>query len=397
MERPTSALHLTRVTLDLRELNAEPHTKEVGHVRVYSDHCVRSARGLGDGGGALPGHRTPAVHQLQSGFARRSAGSSRGWDERVCGVVTKPGRAASSSSAFWPPARSSCDVIAPALIPRRPGDRIKTDRRDAGQLGGALSRRARLTAVHVPTEQEEAARDLLRCREDIRADLLRARHRLSKFLLRHGRRFTGTKKAWSKRHDVVAARADVAAPRTRPDAPGLSPHGRRSRGPPPHASRRELRDLLTLEPLQVARPAPAVFPRHRRSHGADDRRRARRPAALSDGAEHDGVCRAGALGALERDANAREAPSPRRAMPICGACSLKPPGTIAIIPSSAGRSGAANRAHRTRSWARAWAAQQRLHHRYRRLAGRGKPKQHVVTAVARELTGFVWDVLTRVI
>ena len=44
---------------------------------------------------------------------------------------------------------------------------------------------------------------------------------------------------------------------------------------------------------------------------------------------------------------------------------------------------------------RAWAAQQRLHHRYRRLAGRGKPKQHVVTAVARELTGFVWDVLTR--
>jgi hypothetical protein len=44
---------------------------------------------------------------------------------------------------------------------------------------------------------------------------------------------------------------------------------------------------------------------------------------------------------------------------------------------------------------RAWAAQQRLHHRYRRLAGRGKPKQHVVTAVARELTGFVWDVLTQ--
>src|SRR5262249_11930485 len=59
-----------------------------------------------------------------------------------------------------------------------------------------------LTAIHIPTEQEEAARDLLRCREDIRADLLRARHRLSKFLLRHGRRFTGTKKAWSKRHDV---------------------------------------------------------------------------------------------------------------------------------------------------------------------------------------------------
>jgi len=95
----------------------------------------------------------------------------------------------------------ACDVIAPALIPRRPGDRIKTDRRDAGQLA-VLYRAGALTAIHIPSEQEEAARDLLRCREDIRADLLRARHRLSKFLLRHGRRFTATKKAWSKRHDA---------------------------------------------------------------------------------------------------------------------------------------------------------------------------------------------------
>ena len=91
-------------------------------------------------------------------------------------------------------------VIAPALVPRRPEDRIKTDRRDAGQLA-VLYRAGALTAIHIPTEQEQAARDLLRCREDIRADVLRARHRLSKVLLRHGRRFTGTKKAWSKRHD----------------------------------------------------------------------------------------------------------------------------------------------------------------------------------------------------
>src|SRR6266487_2343050 len=50
--------------------------------------------------------------------------------------------------------------------------------------------------------RKKRARDLLRCREDIRADLLRARHRLSKFLLRHGRRFTGTKKAWTRAHDT---------------------------------------------------------------------------------------------------------------------------------------------------------------------------------------------------
>jgi transposase len=52
----------------------------------------------------------------------------------------------------------------------------------------------------VPTDQEEAVRDLLRCREDIRADLLRARHRISKFPLRHGRRYTATKSTWSQRH-----------------------------------------------------------------------------------------------------------------------------------------------------------------------------------------------------
>jgi transposase len=92
-----------------------------------------------------------------------------------------------------------CEVIAPALIPRRPGVRIKTDRRDAAQLA-ILYRAGALTRIHVPTEQEEAVRDLLRCREDIRADLLRARHRLSKFLLRHGRRFTGTKRSWTCAH-----------------------------------------------------------------------------------------------------------------------------------------------------------------------------------------------------
>jgi transposase len=76
-----------------------------------------------------------------------------------------------------------------SLLPSSPS--ISTPRR-----AGALTR------IHIPTEQEEAVRDLLRCREDIRADLLRARHRLSKFLLRHGRRFTGTKKAWTRAHDV---------------------------------------------------------------------------------------------------------------------------------------------------------------------------------------------------
>jgi transposase len=102
-------------------------------------------------------------------------------------------------------------VIAPSLTPRRPGDRIKTDRRDARKLAG-LFRAGELTSVRVPTPAEEAVRDLLRARQDEREDILRARHRLSKFLLRHGRVFGGGK-AWTLRHDawLRSQRFDEAA------------------------------------------------------------------------------------------------------------------------------------------------------------------------------------------
>lgn len=78
-----------------------------------------------------------------------------------------------------------CVVIAPSLIPVKPGDRIKTDRRDARKLA-ELFRAGLLTEVHPPTMGEEAFRDLCRCREDAKEDLLRARHRLGKMLLRRG-------------------------------------------------------------------------------------------------------------------------------------------------------------------------------------------------------------------
>src|SRR5256712_12626559 len=82
----------------------------------------------------------------------------------------------------------ACDVIAPALTPRRPGQRIKTDRRDAAKLV-RLFRAGELTAIHVPAEAEEAVRDLVRCRDDIRRDVLRWRHRVLKLLARHGRTY----------------------------------------------------------------------------------------------------------------------------------------------------------------------------------------------------------------
>jgi transposase len=77
-----------------------------------------------------------------------------------------------------------CTVIAPSLIPQKPGERIKTDRRDSIRLA-QLFRAGELTSVYVPTPEDEALRDLVRCREDAKEDELRAKHRLSKFLLRN--------------------------------------------------------------------------------------------------------------------------------------------------------------------------------------------------------------------
>lgn len=95
--------------------------------------------------------------------------------------------------------RVVCEVIAPSLIPSKPGERIKTDRRDAVKLVQLL-KAGMLTAVQPPSEEQEAVRDLCRCREDAREDLNRVRHRLMKFLLRRGFIFTETTRAWSEKY-----------------------------------------------------------------------------------------------------------------------------------------------------------------------------------------------------
>jgi transposase len=89
-------------------------------------------------------------------------------------------------------------VVAPGSIPKRSGDRVKTDRRDAIRLARLLAA-GELSFAFVPSVADEAFRDLVRCIEDLRGDLMRARHRLSKFLLRRGQRFEGGQ-AWTPRH-----------------------------------------------------------------------------------------------------------------------------------------------------------------------------------------------------
>lgn len=340
----------------------------------------------------LPGQRTPALHPMTAAvpelrqFVRRlaRAGAVRCcYEAGPCGFELQ--RALQADGV-------PCEVIAPALIPRRPGDRIKTDRRDAGQL--AVLYRARvLTAIHIPTEQEEAARDLLRCREDIRADLLRARHRLSKFLLRHGRRFTGTKKAWSKRHDAwlrvqtwpigALERTHQAYLRAVDEALARL-----------RAVEADLQALLALEPLR------ARIERLRCFRGIDDLTALTMAAELGDPrrfasapslmafvglvpSEHSSGAKR-ARGAITKTGNAHlrrvlvEAAWHYRHHPFVGdALRRRQRGAAPTVT------------------ARAWAAQQRLHRRYRVLTGRGKARQHVVTALARELTGFVWAALTQ--
>ena len=340
----------------------------------------------------LVGQQTPALHTLTSDSAtivrfvervRRQGPVRSCYEAGPCGVELQRALAGR---------QMPCDVIAPALIPRRAGDRIKTDRRDAGQL--AIRYRAgALTAIHIPTEQEEAARDLLRCREDLRADLLRARHRLSKFLLRHGRRFTATKKAWSKRHEAWLRTQTWPIPALdqthRADLRGVDEILARRRD-----VETDLRALLDLEPLK-----PRVQ-RLRCFRGIDDltaltiatelgdaRRFATAPRTMAFvglvPSEHSSGSKR-AQGGITKTGNAH-----LRRVLVEAAWHDRPHPFVSATLRARQRGAPAD------VMARAWTAQQRLHRRYQRLAARGKPKQHVVTAVARELTGFVWAALTQ--
>ncbi|WP_320783588.1 IS110 family transposase [Streptomyces sp. CRN 30] len=110
-------------------------------------------------------------------------------------------------------ARVRCVVVAPSKVERPPGDKVKTDKRDALRLARLLHI-GELPAVRVPAEWEETARDLVRARDDVRTDLMRARHRLAKLLLRHGYQHDG--QAWTMDHErwLRSLRFEDAALRT---------------------------------------------------------------------------------------------------------------------------------------------------------------------------------------
>jgi transposase len=281
-----------------------------------------------------------------------------------------------------------CDVIAPALIPVRPGERIKTDRRDARRLV-RLYRSGELTVVHPPTEAEEALRDLMRCREDAREDLLRARHRLGKFLLRHGRLYAG--KAWSDKHTAWLSKLRWDQ---EPEAKTFDDY----RLAIEQVSCR-LREMdRSIELLSQKEPYQERVGWLRCFRGIDT------VTAMTILAELHG---------FERFRHPRElmsylglVPSERSSGDRTRRGALTKAGNAhvrrVLIESS---HHARHRPHigyqlrRRRREQPAWViahadrAMKRLNARYWRLLSRGKPHNKAVAAVAREFVGFVWAVL----
>jgi transposase len=284
----------------------------------------------------------------------------------------------------------ACEVIAPSLIPVRAGDRVKTDRRDASKLA-RLYRAGELTTVTVPTPDQEAVRDLVRAREDVRKDLTAARHRLGKFLIRHGRVFHGgsnwTQRFWvwlraqefereSERltvehyvHEVehlLARRADLdrEIERLAKTAPYAEPVGKLTclRGISTLSAMAllaELHDFRRFESPRQLMAFVGLVPREYSSGGREKR------------------------GGITKTGNGHA-----RRILVEAAWSYR------HRPAMGPRARHAAEGQPPRVAAYAAKAQQRLHRRYARLIGKGKKSQVAVTAVARELCGFVWGLMT---
>ena len=129
-------------------------------------------------------------------LARRLTRAARGREVRAC---YEAGTCGFTLQRRLEASGVVCEVIAPSLIPKKPGERFKTDRRDALKLA-ELSRAGVLTAVSPPTLEQEAIRDLCRCREAARTDLHRVRHRLIKMLVRRGLVFDPHQRLWGQAH-----------------------------------------------------------------------------------------------------------------------------------------------------------------------------------------------------
>ena len=283
-------------------------------------------------------------------------------------------------------------VAAPGKIERPSQDRVKTDQRDAERLVRLLMING-LHPVRVPTPEEEALRDLVRAREDLRGDLMRARHRLSKLLLRHDVRYEDTSSRWGDRHRGWLAKVDLG----------------------------ERGAQLTLS--EYVGVIDALELRRQTLEGAIGELIASSPWAQDVARLRclRGIDTLSAIGLAVEVGDFHRFEHPKRLMSYLG-----------LVPSEHSTGEARRQGHITKSGSRharrllveaawhyrrpprlgttlarrqdgqdqtviaiAWKAQQRLHRVWRQLDGkRGKRRTIVAVAVARELAGFCWAIVT---
>jgi len=284
-----------------------------------------------------------------------------------------------------------CEVIAPTLVPVKAGDRVKTDRRDAEKLA-RCHRGGDLTAVWVPDAGSEALRDLVRAREAAKQDQLRARHRLSKFLLRSGQRPAAGLKAWTQLYMAWVRQLrfeQVAQEWTRLDYLHEVEH---------MAERVVRLEQAIAEAVKLASPEIQEVVKDLQ--------------ALRGIAQISAVTIAAELGNITRFESARQ---------LMGYSGTVPREDSSGKRAQRGSITKTGNAHLRRiaveaAWSYrlrpgigpalrkrqdgvpedlkeiAWKAQHRLHKRYSRLAAAGKDQRKIVTAVGRELLGFIWAI-----
>ena len=286
----------------------------------------------------------------------------------------------------------ACSVVAPALIPRRAGDRVKTDRRDAVSLA-QLHRAGELTAIWVPDTAHEAMRDLVRARLTAVQGVRRARQQLSGFLLRHSRVYD-RKTVWTRthRHWLAGLRFEHPAQQiVLQDYIGAVTDAERRRDLLGEQIRLLLPDW-SMAPVVVALQAlrgVALVVAATLVAEIGDLTRFDNPRQLmahlglvpSEHSSGASVRRGG----ITKTGNA----AARRAMTEA-AWTYRLPARISR--GLLGRNEGVDKMVRDI----AWKAQVRLCARYRRLAASGKPTKTVVTAIARELVGFAWAIARHV-
>lgn len=290
----------------------------------------------------------------------------------------------------------ACEVIAPTLVPVKSGDRVKTDRRDAGKLARSY-RAGDLTAAWVPDAAHEALRDLVRAREDAREDQQRARQRLGKFLLRHGwQPPQEIKKNWTQKH-MTWIKSQVHLDQPASQAAFLDyVHQVEHAADRLQTLEKAIDDAITAAPPEIQEVVKAL-------------------QALRGVGKVVAVTVVAEAGSLSRFG------SPRQLMGYSGLVSSEHSSGSRIRRGAITKTGNSHLrrviveaawAYQHKPWLGgwlakrqqgldeeikdiSWKAQWRLCTRYKKLAARGKNKPQIVTAIGRELLGFIWAVAVR--